>query len=279
MMHLTWGSASDLGKVRTVNEDSWLAQPPVFLVADGMGGYAAGAAASAIVVQEFSAAADRVSVTAEWVMDSFDRSQLRIREANAGGTTVAGFAAVEQNGTPYWLLFNVGDSRIYRCSQGVVSQISVDHSVVQELVDGGEVASENARFHPQRHIITRAVGAPDGPRPDFWLLPATEGDRLMICSDGVTSELDPDRISELTASAGLFPQQVADLLVACALEAGGKDNVTVVVVDVVRVEAGATELPGGDAGTSGTARAQRPPDDVTLPRFPLITLVGTGETA
>jgi serine/threonine protein phosphatase PrpC len=271
MRQVDWGSATDRGHVRTVNEDALLTAPPVFLVADGMGGYAAGATASAIVVQEFAAPADTSSVTAEWVMDSFRRSQDRIRGAAAGGTTVAGFAAVEQNGLPYWLIFNIGDSRVYRCSAGTVSQISVDHSVVQELIELGDVSREKARFHPQRHIITRAVGSPDGPRPDFWLLPATGGDRLMICSDGVTSELDADQIAELTSAVDTSPQQVAQSLVASALGAGGRDNVTVVVVDVVAVDADVS------AGESPVVRRPAIPDDRTLPRLPEIALVGGGD--
>lgn len=273
-MQVSWGSATDLGHVRTVNEDSWLAEPPVFLVADGMGGQAGGAAASAIVVQEFAAPVGAHLVSPEWVMESFRRSHDRIKLVRAGGTTVAGVAAVEQNGTPYWLIFNVGDSRIYRCSGGAVHQISVDHSVVQELVESGDVPPERARFHPQRHIITRAVGAPDGPRPDFWLLPATAGDRLMICSDGVTSELDADQIAELTAAAGSSPQHIAESLVSLALAAGGRDNVTVVVVDVLRVDAGSAVMAGAD---SRITREHRRPDDHTLPRLPEITLLGSGE--
>lgn len=272
MMQVQWGSATDLGRVRTVNEDSWLAEPPVFLVADGMGGHAAGAMASAIVVQEFVAPVGATAVTAEWVMDSFLRSHDRITDAGAGGTTVAGFAAVEQNGTPYWLIFNIGDSRIYRCSQGGVEQISVDHSVVQELVESGEVASDRARFHPQRHIITRAVGAPEGPQPDFWLLPVTAGDRLMICSDGVTSELDADQIADLTSAAQGTPQQIADSLVSLACQAGGRDNVTVVVVDVLLIDAKATH-------DEKITHRHRLRDDHTLPRLPEITLVASGEMA
>ena len=231
-MHLAWGTATDRGRVRTVNQDALLAEPPVFLVADGMGGYQAGEAASRIVVEEFTALTDDSVTTAEGVLGGFARANARIRADTAGGTTVAGAAAVQQNGADYWLIFNVGDSRVYHASHGVLTQISVDHSVVQELVDHGELDQERARFHPQRHIITRAVGSADAHQADFWLLPAQTGDRLMICSDGVTSEMGLAQIRALTVhSAG--PQEAADSLVACALTEGGRDNITVVVVDVL----------------------------------------------
>ncbi|WP_407938055.1 PP2C family protein-serine/threonine phosphatase [Nakamurella panacisegetis] len=267
-MQVAWGAATDSGRRRPVNEDALLAAMPIFLVADGMGGHAAGGTASAIVVEEFTAPSGANSVTPEWVMDAFERSQARIRRSSAGGTTVAGVAAVQQNGTPYWLVFNIGDSRIYHCIDGVVTQISVDHSVVQELVDLGEVTLDRARFHPQRHVITRAVGAPDGPRADFWLLPGEPGDRLMICSDGITSEIDAAAIATLTRSVDTDPQQVAESLVELALQAGGRDNITVVVVDVIDVTADAP-APIGDR--SMTASADR---DHTLPRLPAISRVG-----
>jgi protein phosphatase len=272
MMQVTWGTATDSGLTRPVNEDALLARPPVFLVADGMGGHAAGGTASAIVVEEFSAPPDGDTVTAEWVMDAFQRAHDRIKRAFVGGTTVAGFAAVVQNGTPYWLVFNVGDSRVYHCVAGQVSQVSVDHSVVQELIEQGELSPERARFHPQRHVITRAVGSPEGPRPDFWLLPAAPGDRLMICSDGVTSEVDATDIADLTAAAFGTPQQVADSLVAEALRRGGRDNVTVVVVDV---EAIGEEAPS--TGDDVTHRSAASSSEHTLPRLPYIRLVGSGE--
>jgi serine/threonine protein phosphatase PrpC len=231
---MEWGTATDRGLIRTVNEDSLLASPPVFLVADGMGGYRAGDTASAIVVEEFAIAPGIERVTPEWVLHSFDRADSRIRSGAGGGTTVAGVAVVQQDSTPYWLVFNIGDSRVYRCITGRLTQVSVDHSVVQELVDEGKIAAESARFHPERHIITRAVGSPEPPHPDFWLLPAEVGERLLLCSDGLTSEVDADDIAKILMGSGT-PQEVADALVAQAISAGGRDNVTTIVVDVLAV--------------------------------------------
>ena len=255
-----WGTATDRGLIRAVNEDSLLASPPVFLVADGMGGYQSGDTASAIVVEEFATAPGIERVTPEWVMRSFDRADLRIRSGAGGGTTVAGIAVVQQDSTPYWLVFNIGDSRVYRCIAGRLTQVSVDHSVVQELVDEGKVAAESARFHPERHIITRAVGSPEPPHPDFWLLPAEVGERLLLCSDGLSNEVDAGDIAKIVTGSGT-PQEIADALVAQAISAGGRDNVTTIVVDVVGV--GDDVL--GEVGVAGTEVGAV--DEATRPRI------------
>lgn len=249
VIDVQWGAATDVGRVRRINEDSLLASPPVFLVADGMGGYAAGDVASAIVVNEFSAHDGARAVTAEWVIERFRRADSRIRSEGAGGTTVAGIAVVEEHGQPYWLVFNLGDSRVYLRAGSALSQVSVDHSVVQELLDAGEIDPSQVRKHPQRHVITRAVGAQDAPNPDFWLVPAEVGDRLLMCSDGLTTEIDPGWLKRLVFGVEQA-QELADLLVAGALEAGGWDNVTAVVVDVVAVAngSGPVEPDGDDMG-------------------------------
>ena len=257
-----WGAATDLGRVRSLNEDSYLAQPPIFLVADGMGGYAAGDEASAMVVEEFMARSPGEVVTPEWVVSALERANSRVLAGSGGGTTVAGAAAIEQNGADYWMVFNIGDSRVYHLSDGELAQVSVDHSVVQELVDEGSLDAEAARLHPQRHMITRAIGAPDTFAPDYWLLPASAGDRLMLCSDGITSEMDAVQIDRLIRSSG-SPQDVADRLVAGALEHGGHDNVTVVVVDVTGV-VGEPVL--GASGRHTADDGHEPIDDRTLPR-------------
>ena len=256
MIELISGSATSVGLVRSVNEDSLRDTPPVFLVADGMGGYAAGDVASAIVIEEFAGADGLAALTPEWVIGALDRAHARIRQTQ-GGTTVAGAAVVEQDGLPYWLVFNVGDSRVYLRSGGEFSQVSIDHSVVQELVDAGRISVESARLHPQRHVITRAVGAADANRPDLWLVPALPGDRLLICSDGISAELSADVIEHEVAAGGAA-QQVADALLDIALRAGGRDNISIVVVDVL-----------GDAMLEGaTIPSGNLDDERTLPRLP-----------
>lgn len=240
----SWGSATDRGRVRALNEDSLLAAPPVFLVADGMGGHHAGDLASRVAVEEFSRLVGRDVATADEVHACFARVAARLRaEVEPGrtvGTTVAGAAVADHDGAAYWLVFNVGDSRVYRWSGGVLDQISVDHSLVQEYVDAGHLTSEEARVHPERHVITRAVGTGSVPEPDYWMLPATAHDRLLVCSDGLTSELEDVDLARVLASTP-DPEAAARALVDAALGAGGHDNVTAVVVDVL-ADTGAPDL-------------------------------------
>ncbi|WP_292727437.1 PP2C family protein-serine/threonine phosphatase [Microbacterium sp. UBA837] len=233
-LELAWGVGSDRGLRRAVNEDSFLATPPLFLVADGMGGHEAGAEASRAAIEGFRALAGRDSVSVEEIeaafVDAVAGVSAIVTERAAAGTTLAGAAVCEQGGEVYWLVLNIGDSRTYRLQGGTLEQISVDHSAVQDLVERGELAQEDAERHPERNVVTRAVGAGSVGVPDYWLLPARAGDRLMICSDGLPKELSFDQILE-ALRAEVSPQAAATRLVHEALVHGGRDNVTVVVVD------------------------------------------------
>ena len=239
-MRTSWGSATDRGHVREVNEDALLTFPPVFLVADGMGGYDAGDLASRIAVEEFAQLAGAVSVGVEDVHACFARACGRMRTeftgGRQGGTTVAGAALVEVDREPYWLVFNVGDSRVYRFSDDGLEQVSVDHSVAQELAEAGVIRRDQVASHPDRHVLTRALGTGEPPEPDYWMLPAGTRDRLLVCTDGLVRELSDDDLAVALAGGG-DPQALADRLVAAALAHGGRDNVSVVVVDVVPVAA------------------------------------------
>ena len=251
-MRTSWGSASDRGRVREVNEDALLACPPVFLVADGMGGLDAGAVASRIAVEEFARLAGRGSVgTADVVacLDSaWERLQLELTGHRQGGTTVAGVAAVEDDGRPSWLVFNVGDSRVYRWSEGALHQVTADHSVVQELLAEGRLSPDEIARHPERNVLTRALGTGQRPEPDLWILPAGPADRFLVCTDGLTREVPAGRIAEILRRER-DARQAAAALVAEALTNGGRDNVSVVVVD------GGSRTEPTDPGTDpGTAR-------------------------
>jgi protein phosphatase len=147
------------------------------------------------------------------------------------GTTITGLALLEASSGDQLMVFNVGDSRVYRLVEGRLDQVTVDHSEVQELVLAGVITRDQARVHPRRNIVTRALGTDPGPRPDYWLLPATAGDRFLVCSDGLYTEVPDERIAVLLASG--TPQVAAASLVTAAEDAGGHDNVTVVVVEVV----------------------------------------------
>lgn len=234
-MRTSWGSATDRGCVRRLNEDALLAYPPVFLVADGMGGHAAGDVASRLAVEEFAQLAGRSTADPDEVHACFRRAAERLRATVAAGrtagTTVAGVAIAAYDGGEYWLVFNIGDSRVYRLAGGQLEQISVDHSVVQDLLDRGEIDEAQAAVHPHRHVITRAVETRAMPAPDYWLIPAGRADRLLICTDGLTAELDDDRLAEVLTRV-TDPQEAAEALVGAALAAGGRDNISAVVVDV-----------------------------------------------
>ena len=261
------GAATDTGLRRALNEDAYLARAPLFLVADGMGGHDAGEVASAAVMEVFAELGGRASVTVDEVRDAYDRAQERVQtlpqDKGAGaGTTLSGVAVTELNGDGYWLTINVGDSRTYRLSGGVLEQISVDHSYVQELVESGELTAEQAWHDARRNVVTRAIGAGCDALPDFWLLPAEEGDRILVCSDGVSGELTVDQIARVLLDEP-SAQAAATRLVHEALLQGGRDNATAVVVDAVGV-AGRYHVGDTVPGLSDLDLV----DEDTLPRPP-----------
>ncbi|MCB1297597.1 MAG: serine/threonine-protein phosphatase [Microthrixaceae bacterium] len=233
------GSATDVGLRRRINEDSMLARHPMFLVADGMGGHEAGEVASAAALAVFEPLVGLPSVRVEDVVGAIDLARQNV-DALAGGagggagTTLTGVVVSQHGGDGYWLVVNLGDSRTYRLAGGALEQISVDHSVVQELVDAGEMTAEEAATAAGRNVITRALGAGSDEDADFWLLPAAQGDRMLVCSDGLSGEVDAATIHEILASV-LDPQAAAERLVLQALANGGRDNVTAVVVDAIAV--------------------------------------------
>lgn len=233
------GSATHTGLRRTLNEDAFLAQAPVFLVADGMGGHEAGDRASAAVIAEFRPLVDRSSLVLDDVRDALARARVAVDGLSSldrarAGTTLSGLFLTDVDGMAYWLAVNIGDSRTYRLSGGELEQISVDHSVVQELIDSGELSIEDAVSDTRRNIITRAIGAGSVDDADYWMFPAELGDRMLICSDGLSSEVVDHRIRALLAENG-DPQVAADQLIESAIDGGGRDNITVIVLDAISV--------------------------------------------
>jgi protein phosphatase len=230
---LEWGSATTAGAVRPANEDSLLALPTLFVVADGMGGHAAGECASHLAVAEFERLAG-ASLTMYDVLDGVRAANEAIlasaREdpSRAGmGTTLVGLAIVPDG----WLVFHVGDSRAYRLADGRLEQLTTDHTEVQELIEAGVVDPEQRHRHPRSHILTRALGTDPGPQADCQLVPLVPGERFLLCSDGLSTELPDDQIADLLA--GDSPAEAAQRLADAAVEAGGHDNVTTIVIDVV----------------------------------------------
>ncbi len=232
---LVYAAGSHPGRVRTVNEDSSLVAPPVFLVADGMGGYARGDVASRLVAESFEplAARDVQPIDVEAAIGAAQRSvgALAAEFTSAPGSTLVAATYVLEDGRGYWLLANIGDSRAYCFAEGVLDQISKDHSVIQELIDAGQITREEALGHPERHVVTRAIGALTASEADFSLVPAVPGSRLLLCSDGLTSELSDIAIFHIM-SEQMSPELTVSTLIEAAVAAGGHDNVTVVVVDV-----------------------------------------------
>jgi serine/threonine protein phosphatase PrpC len=246
MIRFSYGAATSVGRVRRVNEDSYLARPPLFAVADGMGGHGAGNVASRIAIEEMTACAALRPLFAEAVLTALEHANRDIierDEANRMGTTLTGLAGIESKGGDHLMVFNVGDSRVYRLAERRLEQLTVDHSEVQQLVMAGVITREQARTHPRRNVVTRALGSDAGRHPDHWERPAVSGDRYLICSDGLFGELPDDVVAALLAAGD--PQHAAEALVGAANDAGGRDNVTAVVVDIL--SAGPAYQPAGPA--------------------------------
>lgn len=231
---LSWGARSDVGLVRGHNEDSFLIQAPLFAVCDGMGGHAAGEVASAIAVRTIAekapAGADDVLLGA--AVEAANTAVIQGAEDGVGkpGMGCTASCCLLEEGK--MSVAHVGDSRIYLLRRGTIVRVTHDHSYVEELVDSGQITADEARTHPSRSIITRALGSDPDMYADHFSLEVSNGDRVILCSDGLSSMI-PDSEIEALAVSSATPQQAADNLVAAALTAGGLDNVTVVVVDVV----------------------------------------------
>ena len=268
MAELKWGAGTHPGQIRPDNEDHLHASQGVYVVADGMGGHEAGEVASALAVQRIreALADEEAAPTAERVVGAISSANgdiFRAAIANPGqagmGTTVTVIAVIEDpmagRGEPNiddndaiepdrvtpiipkeqpeaLVLANVGDSRTYLLRHGRLRRVTIDHSYVQELVSTGHITDDEARTHPRRNIITRALGIEPDVKVDWWTLPLVQGDRFLLCSDGLVDEVaDSDIVATLLEHDD--PQDAADSLIEQANEAGGRDNITVIVLDVL----------------------------------------------
>lgn len=229
----TFGSRTDVGCVRDHNEDSLLVAPPLFAVADGMGGHAAGEVASEIAITVLGEKAPHTPDAAALGRAVEDANRAVILAANekrgrAGmGTTIT--AAVLQKDR--LVIAQVGDSRAYLLHQGRLQQLTRDHSLMADMIEAGRLTPEEARTHPNRSVITRALGSDPRMVPDLYEITVETGDRLLLCTDGLSSMVEDSAI-ESTLARTRDPQRCASMLVNEAIAAGGYDNVTVVVVDV-----------------------------------------------
>ena len=237
---LAWAALTDTGHRRQINEDSLVSDIPIFAVADGMGGHSAGDVASAAVVTRLAELTGTDHLEAEAINDALSRSVVDMASGEGvtdlgTGPTVTGAALAVVSGVPQWIVFNIGDSRVYQLTSGVLEQVTTDHSVVQELVDAGRITRDEADVHPHGNIVTRAVGFHEPPVPDYRVRPLQAGMRLLICSDGLTKELTAYGIRHFLIS-NPRADDAAKALVEAALDNGGRDNVTVIVLDVLAVE-------------------------------------------
>jgi len=237
-MKLKWGATTDVGMVRQQNEDAFHAEENLYIVADGMGGHNAGEVASALAVSTVRSGARMGIRTADQFRELVQQANTAIYTASLDdstqsgmGTTLTGVAVIPGE-EPRILIANVGDSRTYLFRSGALTRLSVDHSYVQELVNEGIITPEEARVHPRRNIVTRAMGIDRSVQVDVFSHLVRTGDRLVLCSDGLVDEVaDIDIARVLTEHSD--PQETAEALVLVANANGGRDNTTVIVLDIL----------------------------------------------
>jgi serine/threonine protein phosphatase PrpC len=290
MTRFRWGLASDVGRVRSVNQDNALALEGLFAVADGMGGHRGGEVASEVAVRALRERAPLVTSVdlleaIHLANDSILDQSIEDPTLRGMGTTLCVLALVDVDGDERLAIANIGDSRVYLFASGELEQMTDDHSLVAALVREGRLTPEEAEEHPQRNILTRALGIDHQVSVDAWEVPPFVGDRWVLCSDGLFNEVSVDQIAAVLRRLD-DPSEAASELVRLANEAGGRDNITVLVVDIVEQEGhaqiaatgsgavpatngriGATFLDGeeGAASPNGGAARVRPPR--TRPRF------------
>ena len=230
---ISFGSRTDIGYVRDHNEDSLIIIPPLFAVADGMGGHEAGEIASEITVNTLAELAPS-HLDAEGLTAAVEAANYNVMKAprqgigrdGMGTTLTAAMLEGER-----LLIAQVGDSRAYLLHKGHLQQITRDHSLMADLIEAGQITPEEARVHPNRSVITRAIGSDIHMRPDIYELNVDAGDRILLCSDGLSSMISNNAIESIMRRQS-DAQHCADELVTAALENGGADHVPVVVADV-----------------------------------------------
>lgn len=242
-----FGSRTDIGCVREHNEDSLIVAPPLYAVADGMGGHAAGEVASEIAVRIMAERAPEIADTAALADAVIEANHAVIAAAHKKGRAGMGttLTAAVLDGKRL-AIAQVGDSRAYLLHQRKLQQITRDHSLMADMIEAGEITEEEARVHPRRSVITRALGSDPNMRPDLYEVNVSPGDRLLLCSDGLSNMLDDDRMESILVRTR-DPQRAASILVNEAIAEGGHDNITVVVLDI---EGGASKKEQANAHSS-----------------------------
>lgn len=258
MTVLSSGSATDVGRVRSINEDLAFESNSLFAVADGMGGHAGGEVAARTAIDSLRSGFEH-SPSVEGLLEAVHEANEAVWERGRAepalrgmGTTLTTAALVGTDEGDRLVLANVGDSRAYRLHDGQLSQLTVDHSVAEELVARGELSESEAMVHPHRHILTRALGVDPDVEVDTWELVPEEGDRYLLCSDGLSNEVSTEKIAEVLTTKR-DPNEAAETLVAMANDHGGNDNVTALVLDVL---VGEGSVDGKGDAIPGAAKLQ-----------------------
>jgi PPM family protein phosphatase len=231
-MKVRTGARSDIGRLRQRNEDAYLLKEPLFVVADGMGGHRGGDVASALALETIGSAASP-EATPRALVDEIKRANRAVlergesdRDLRGMGTTLT--AVLTEDAKAH--VVHVGDSRAYLLRDGTLQQLTEDHTLVQRMVREGRLTEDEAAQHPQRSILTRALGVDEDIPVDELSLDIHPGDRLLLCTDGLTNMVERDRIQEILESED-DPQAACDKLIDAANRAGGDDNITVVLLD------------------------------------------------
>ncbi len=237
-LELTWAGVTHTGRRREINQDAVLAQYPLFIVADGMGGHIGGEIASASAVDRLHAVADTGAVSTKAIENALANAVKDIAARpdatdEATGTTVTGLFLDTDGEELTWVALNIGDSRVYLSRDGSISQVTTDHSVVQELIASGKLSPEEAENHPYGNVITRALGPSESVTPDYVRLDVVDGDRFVVCSDGLTKELTDFGIQHFL-NEHADPADAVAAMMEAALENGGRDNISIIVLDVHR---------------------------------------------
>ncbi len=237
-LELQWSETTHRGRRREINQDAVLAQFPLFVVADGMGGHIGGEIASSSTIARLRAVVEKGSVTPKAIEKALARAVADIAghadtTDDGTGTTVTGVYLDQAEPEPTWVTLNIGDSRVYLFRDEALAQVTTDHSVVQELIAAGRLSPEEAENHPYGNVITRAVGPSDGVVPDYVRLEVLDGDRFVVCSDGLTKELTDYGILHFLLQHE-DPAEAVDAMLEAGLENGGRDNITIIVLNVRR---------------------------------------------
>ena len=254
---------SDTGRKRRQNEDAYVCEPPLFAIADGMGGAQAGEVASGLAAAAFEEGAAAIHGE-DGVATLVRAANARIFERAVHDPTVAGMGttatvAVVDESAGTVTLAHVGDSRAYRYRRGVLEQLTTDHSLVGELVRSGRLTEDEAAVHPHRSVITRALGTDADVEVDTLTVEVVPGDLVLLCSDGLSAMVRDEEIARVLEATGAAPREAGEALIAAANAAGGEDNVTVVLFELL-----SEALPEPESTEVLDATSQAEPDDVTV---------------